>query len=252
MNCNDCRPLIDAHLDEELDVVNDAAVAAHLESCPACAETALRLSDQRRLLREKLTRHRAPADLAALVRAGIPAGRRSPATGGGRVVWFRPAQWTALAALLALTTGGGFFWGRNVADRTALVDAFTSAHARARLTGHVIDVESSDRHTVKPWFAGRVDFAPFVPDLAAQGFPLTGGRLDRVAGGTVATLVYGLRKHGVDLMVWTGAPEPPVGAASHDGFSVFGWTAGDLRYVAVTDASPAELAAFVDCFRGQR
>ena len=120
---------------------------------------------------------------------------------------------------------------------------------RARLTGHVIDVESSDRHTVKPWFAGKVDFAPLVPDLAAEGFPLIGGRLERIGSRTVATLVYGRRKHSIDVHVWSGDPAPLAGTASHDGYSLRGWSAGGLNFTAVSDVAPEELAQLVKLFQ---
>ena len=245
MNCNETRRLLAAHLDEELDVVNDAAVAAHLETCPACAEAALAHTERRGLLQEKLTRHRAPPELAAQIRAALPRTETTAPRGG----WARAM---ALAASLALVGLAGSWWGTRTARADLLVGELTAAHARARLTGHVIDVESSDRHTVKPWFAGRVDFAPFVPDLAAEGFPLAGGRLERLGGRTVATLVYTRRKHSIDLHVWSGAPEPVSGAASRDGYAVLGWRAGGLNYTAVTDAAPKELAAFASLMQAAK
>jgi anti-sigma factor RsiW len=150
----------------------------------------------------------------------------------------------ALAASLAFAASVGSWWGTRAARTDQFVGELTSAHARARLTGHIIDVESSDRHTVKPWFAGRVDFAPLVPDLAAEGFPLAGGRLDRIGGRTVATLVYTRRKHGIDVHVWSGAPDSVTGPVTRDGYAVIGWQSGGLNYAAVTDAAPEELAAF--------
>ena len=242
MNCPEIQRLLGAHLDEELDVVNDAAVAVHLETCPACAEAALVLAELRGLVQEKATRHRAPAGLAAQIRAALPdTARRVPARSGAWWTsgWLQPV---ALAASLALAVLGGFSWGGRAARTEALADELTAAHVRARLAGHMIDVASSDRHTVKPWFAGKVDFAPFVPDLATDGFPLLGGRLERIGGRTVATLVYGRRKHTIDVHVWTGAPAPVAGAFSRDGYSIRGWQKGGLNYTAVSDAAPEDLA----------
>ena len=240
MDCNETRRLLAAHLDEELDVVNDAAVAAHLETCPACAESALAHTEQHRLLQEKLTRHRAPPEFAAQIRAALP--RTEPVAGSRELLaWVRPL---AMAASLGGAALVGSWWGLRTSRADLLVGEMTATHARVRLTGHVIDVESSDRHTVKPWFAGRVDFAPLVPDLAADGFPLTGGRLDRIGGRTVATLVYARRKHSIDVHMWTGAPEPVAGAVMRDGYAVLGWKSNGLNYTAVTDAAQEELAAF--------
>jgi anti-sigma factor RsiW len=238
MNCADVRTLLNAHLDEELDVVNDAAVASHLENCPGCAEIVLRLAEQRELLREKLTRHRAPPELGAQIRAALPV--RAPVT--PILGWTHWARWTALAASCCVLTAFAGYWWRGQQVRTeALGGEITAAHVRARLTGHLIDVESSDRHTVKPWFAGKVDFAPEVPDLAAEGFPLLGGRLERIGERTVATLVYGRRKHTIDVHVWAGEPAPLRGTILRDGYSLRGWSAGGLHFTAVSDTAAEEL-----------
>ena len=248
MNCPEVRNLLSAHLDEELDVVNDAAVAAHLENCPACAEVALALAEQRGLLQEKLTRHQAPPDLVAQIRAALPATSRNMSVASAPS-WFAWSHWGALAACCALAIIGGFSWGGRAARSEMLAAEMTAAHVRARLTGHMIDVESSDRHTVKPWFAGKVDFAPVVPDFAAEGFPLMGGRLERIGERTVATLVYGRRKHSIDVHVWSGDPAPLSRATSRDGYALRGWSAGGLHFSAVTDAAPEELAQLVRLFQ---
>ncbi|MBI2814059.1 MAG: anti-sigma factor [Opitutae bacterium] len=250
MNCPDVRPLLSAHLDEELDVVNDAAVASHLENCPTCAAAALALADQRRRRQEKLTRHRAPAELAAQIRAALPPASR--VTSAAVPWWPGWSRAVPLAAGMALALLAGFSWGGNRARANALAGELTAAHVRARLTGHVIDVASSDRHTVKPWFANKVDFAPFVPDLAAQGFPLAGGRLERLGGRTVATLVYSRRQHSIDLHVWSGGPAPVAAPVRRDGYALVGWRSGDLNYSAVSDVAPEELAAFASLFQAAR
>ena len=248
MNCPEIRNLLNAHLDEELDVVNDAAVAAHLENCPACAGAALVLAEHRGLLQEKLTRHRAPPDLAAQIRAALPASPRTTPTPSA-AWWLGWSRMGALVACCAIALAVGFSWGGRQARFDVVAAEMTAAHVRARLTGHVIDVESSDRHTVKPWFAGKVDFAPVVPDLSAEGFPLIGGRLERIGGRTVATLVYGRRKHSIDVHVWSGAPAPLLHAVSRDGYSLRGWSAGGLNFAAVTDAAPDELVQLARLFQ---
>ncbi|MFI5335956.1 MAG: anti-sigma factor family protein [Opitutales bacterium] len=248
MDCNETRRLLGAHLDEELDVVHDAAVAAHLETCPACSETALALMEQHRLLQEKLTRHRAPQDLAAQIRSALPPAARTvdKPRWTGAPLW---SQLTALAACLLLGGLAGISWGTRHTQAEILLTELTAAHVRARVSGHAVDVESSDRHTVKPWFIGKVDFAPFVPDFADQGYPLLGGRLERVDGHTTATLVYGRRKHSIDLSMWSGAPAPVTGPAVRDGYSLHSWQAGGLNFAAVSDIAPEELAQFVSLVR---
>ena len=169
MNCPEIRNLLNAHLDEELDVVNDAAVAAHLENCPACAGAALVLAEHRGLLQEKLTRHRAPPDLAAQIRAALPASPRTTPTPSA-AWWLGWSRMGALVACCAIALAVGFSWGGRQARFDVVAAEMTAAHVRARLTGHVIDVESSDRHTVKPWFAGKVDFAPVDPTSRRKDF----------------------------------------------------------------------------------
>ena len=244
MDCNDCGRMLGAHLDEELDVVNDAAVAAHLENCPACAEAALLLAEQHRLFQEPASRFPAPPDLAAQIRAALP--RPTPAESAGAGRWWPAGGWrfATLSAGLAVAILGGFFIGVRHERADALASELTEIHVRARLTGHLFDVESTDRHTVKPWFIGKVDFAPFVPDLAADGFPLIGGRLERLVGHTVATMVYRRRLHSIDLHVWSGGPASLSGSLSRDGYSLSGWQSGGLNFAAVSDLAPEEFATF--------
>lgn len=125
------------------------------------------------------------------------------------------------------------------------VSALVDTHVRSLLPGHLIDVASTDRHTVKPWFAGRTDIAPPVPDLTSSGFPLLGGRLDYVQGHSAAALVYGRRRHTINLFIWRAtAGEPARGSAMRDGYAVLHWITGGLSYWAVSDAAPADLDAF--------
>jgi anti-sigma factor RsiW len=124
-----------------------------------------------------------------------------------------------------------------------LADELVSGHIRALQPGHLLDVPSTDRHTVKPWFEGRIDFAPPVPDFAAQGFPLEGGRMDVVGGRSVAVLIYRHDKHPINVFVWPGAV--PAGSSSRQGYGLRQWSAGGLGFHAVSDLDPAELDQFV-------
>lgn len=137
----------------------------------------------------------------------------------------------------------------SAASETA--NAVVDTHVRSMLPGHLMDVQSSDRHTVKPWFAGKIDIAPAVVDLSDKGFPLLGGRLDYVDGHPAAALVYGRRQHTINLFVWRSAgPEAPGGSSSVRGYSLLHWTTGGLSYWAVTDASPSDLEAFREDYVG--
>ena len=115
---------------------------------------------------------------------------------------------------------------------------------RALLSGHVADVASTDRHTVKPWFNGRINFSPPVNDLVQQGFPLVGGRVDYIDGRTVATLVYGRRKHVIDLFVWPSSQAAVSGTQSANGYNVVLWSAAGMSYAAASDLNAAELKQF--------
>ncbi|HVU16933.1 MAG TPA: zf-HC2 domain-containing protein [Candidatus Didemnitutus sp.] len=241
MNCDEARTLLAAHLDGELDVVRDAAVVAHLNHCPACAAQALAHAARRGLVQEKAMRHAAPADL----RAGIVAqlrGTERPVVRPIPVVFLR--QVLPIAAGLVVAGLIGFQWGAAHMRNEAAVDEYTTAYVRGTSTGHSLDVISTDRHTVKPWFVGKIDFAPSVHDFAAQEFPLVGGRLDRVAGQPAAVLVYHRRKHVIDVYVTQGGGSALPAIDKRFGFNLVSWTQDGLRYVAVSDLAASELGDF--------
>lgn len=172
---------------------------------------------------------------------GTPAGGGAPAAALGRSVAIVGA---ALAAL-AVTASLFLLVPRPPAAGSSLIDDLVASHVRAQLSGHDIDVVSSDQHTVKPWFNGRLDYAPPVEDLAANGFALTGGRLDYVDHRRVAVLVYRYRKHVIDVYVMPeqgngAAPAPS--ASTSDGYALASWRASGMIWWAVSDAEPAVLA----------
>jgi anti-sigma factor RsiW len=133
------------------------------------------------------------------------------------------------------------------AERTK--NELVDAHVRSLMPGHLLDVVSSDRHTVKPWFTGKTDIAPAVVDLSERGFPLLGGRLDYVDGHSAATLAYGRRLHTINLFVWRSVgDEPADGSFTVRGYSLLHWTSGGLSYWAISDAAPNELQAFREAY----
>lgn len=152
-----------------------------------------------------------------------------------------------LAAASGLGVGSFLVRGESSNERTT--DALIDAHVRSMLPGHLLDVKSTDRHTVKPWFAGKTDIAPQVFDLSERGFPLIGGRLDYVDGRSVAALVYGRRLHTINLFVSRQTKGGSVnGSLTARGYSVVFWTSNGLRYWAVSDAAPSELEAFREAY----
>lgn len=241
--CADKDHLLHAFHDGELDAANSEAFEAHLKTCAACADALADLQALRGRLAAPGVGPTAPAALrrriAAMLEAEVaPARRRIPAA----VPWGLSGVFGAIAASLAVmmalpATGG--LEAQLVAD-----------HVRSTLALHLVDVATSDRHTVKPWFAGKLDFAPPVADLAAQGFPLVGGRLDYLDGRVVAALVYRRDKHLINLFI---RPAPkglrrPAAAVSHEGYALRRWTENGLEFWAVTDAEPATLAALQAAF----
>jgi anti-sigma factor RsiW len=158
----------------------------------------------------------------------------------------RAAPW-AVAAALVLSVGVGVgLWRASGSGRDAFADQIVDSHVRSLMAGHLLDVNSTDQHTVKPWFSGKLDFSPPVVDLALTGYPLIGGRLDYVGGRPVAALVYKRREHTINVFVSPGrdATEVPAGARSIRGFQVHHWTRAGMSVWAVSDLNDSELTEF--------
>ena len=155
--------------------------------------------------------------------------------------WLAPALAGAVAASLAMVTL------LPPGSESGVDQQLVSSHVRSLQPGHLTDVQTTNQHIVKPWFNGRIDFSPPVPELADRGFPLAGGRLDSIDGKTVAAVVYHRRLHTVNLFVWPakdGADRDFV----KDGFAVREWTRNGLRFAAVSDIPPSELSQFQGLF----
>jgi anti-sigma factor RsiW len=241
--CADQSLLLGGLVDGELDAANTALAEAHVTRCEGCREELERLQAVRSLMAMDGLRRTAPASLRASIAAMpelVPQRTRTTRLPG----WLAPGVVGALAASLAvmvLTPGQ---------TETALDQQLVSSHVRSLQPGHLTDVQTSNQHVVKPWFNGKIDFAPPVPELATEGFPLAGGRLDSIDGKTVAAIVYHRRLHTVNLYVW---PAKGAGERSslEDGFAVSEWSEGGLRFAAVSDIAPKELRQFEQAFRAQ-
>jgi anti-sigma factor RsiW len=238
MTCS--ASLIEAYFDEELDASQRAAVEQHLATCQECSALHQRLTGQRQAIRAAASYYHAPAELRQSIRPAI-----RPPQGEAREM---PWRWLAVAASLLLVAS--LSWNllqlRRRAPESDLADAAVADHVRSLLNDHLTDVASSDQHTVKPWFAGKLDFSPEVKDLAAEGFPLVGGRVDYLAHRRVAALVYRRRQHIIDLFIWPTSSAGAEGPSSRDGYNVVHWTSGSMTYWAVSDVSLPELEHFRD------
>lgn len=237
--CEAVHLLLQAELDGELDAAGSAGLASHLAACDACCVLHGQLGTLSAQLHE-MPRYEVPAELRRAVAALAPRRRRRspwPAWSHAGAFGAGLAAAACVAALLLPRAGP--------ATGSDLVDA----HLRALQPGHLIDMPSSDRHTVKPWFNGRIGISPNVPDLAPQGFPILGGRMDYVGGRPAAVLVYGRRSHVIDVFVQDGATVAAVQTSG--GYNVAHWTSGGLSYRAVSDLNKDELAEFTTLMRTQ-
>lgn len=247
MNCEDIRLLLHAYLDDELGAADGLAVVRHLAECDRCTQRLRAYTRLREDLRKATLYRSAPAALRA---------RIEPQVSRAAVVPRSPRRgWSmALAALAALFVIIAVFAGwqtlqlrRQAGDR--LVAEAVSDHVRSLLPGHLIDVRTSNEHTVKPWFDGRVDFSPQVKDLTAQGFELVGGRLDVLGGREVAALVYRRHLHTINLFQWPGSEQAASASWTRDGYHVLEWNDTGLRFVAVSSVAESDLRAFMHAFR---
>jgi len=249
MNCQDMRLLLHAYLDDELGAADSLAVARHLAGCADCTQRLRAYTRLRDDVRAAGLYRPAPSALRARIAARLPHRADTP-----RVP--RRSWRMALAALAALFVIAAVFAGWQTVQlrrqgSEALVADAVSDHVRSLLPGHLIDVRTSNEHTVKPWFDGRVDFSPQVKDLSAQGFELVGGRLDVLDGKQVAALVYKRHLHTINLFQWPGngtAASPP---RTRDGYHVLEWNDAGLHFVAVSSVAESDLQAFERTFRAE-
>jgi len=231
---------LDAYLDGELAAPDAAELEAHLRACPDCA----RLERRRRALsaavRKHVLRFPAPDTLRARVRTALRADVNR--TGRGRSYW----PGLAVAASLAVVAVGSWQVALRRATGDALADQVLGSHVRSLMPGHLIDVQSSDQHTVKPWFNGKLDFSPPVYDFAGRGFPLIGGRLEYVGGRPVAALVYGRRQHLINVFLWPteGGPTEGRPATTRQGYHLLHWTTPAYCYWVASDLGLPELRDF--------
>ncbi|HEX3954031.1 MAG TPA: hypothetical protein VHW90_10695 [Stellaceae bacterium] len=246
--------LVQAELDGELDAAEAAALAVHRAGCAVCQAAAADLGRARALIGPDLYRPMPDDARARLMVQLAKAQPRVPAAERPR--WFGLVHWwqsaagfglgAACAAALLLTIAAP-----PPAGMPGLTEQVIAGHIRALQPGHLEDVPSTDQHTVKPWFDGRIDFAPPVKNLAAEHFPLIGGRLDYLDGHPVAALVYQRDKHLIDLFVWpaSGDPARPVETAEHQGYNVVHWFADGMALWAVSDLEAKQLREFAEDWR---
>ena len=248
MNCKEIQSMLHAYNDGELDATGSLEVEKHLQTCPECRQAQKNQAVLKKAIAAGAPYFKAPADLrrniiaAASLQTAVeaPAKPRAP-----RWQWNTLTAGLAMAACLMI----GFFMALQLNQRSArgqLLDELASSHVRSLLAAHLMDVVSSNQHTVKPWFDGKIDFAPPVNDLSGQGFPLLGGRLDYIGGRTVAVLVYGKQKHFINLFIWPGpGDEESEVITSRNGYNLVGWSHAGMTFWAVSDVNKNDLIDFL-------
>jgi len=242
--------VIHGYLDGELDLVRSLAVEQHLKDCPVCAQAHREQQALRAAVAGGSLYFNVPKGLEKRVRSAVRQASRAEARAEGR---HRPWNWNwptilypIAAAALVLIIAQPIIMGRSGQNR--LIEEIVSAHVRSVMadTSHLTDVSSSDRHTVKPWFTGKLPFSPPVTDLSAQGFPLIGGRLDYVGDRPVAALVYQRRQHWINLFIWPLTRDTKSGEEvwTQKGYHIIHWTEGSMACWAVSDVSLGDLRLF--------
>jgi len=272
MNCEEAIKLMDGYLDGELDPLTSQTIEQHLRDCRNCEQA---YDTHRALVRaigSAAPYYKAPAELRERIQsslrdeiAELPTRdvardtqplfpRRQPRPRA--ILWETSWNWLALAAaiifaaIIALTLVPRL--QRPRADQF-LATQLIASHVRSLMANHLTDVASSDQHTVKPWLDAKLDFAPPVVDLAGEGFPLVGGRLDYLDNRPVATLVYQRRKHFINLFVWPAASDSAktTKAITHQGYQLLHWVNSDFNYWAVSDVNANDLQTFKHLFEEQ-
>jgi anti-sigma factor RsiW len=249
LNCEFAQTTVHAYFDGELDALRSADFEDHLEICAECNAELKQISALHKRLQESDLFEQASAQLIDRIRTQISGDGKRTKVFAVR----RPFLISAFGALAAAAASIAivFLVFQSRSQGTRITAELIDAHVRSLQPGHLTDVLSTDQHTVKPWFDGKLDFVPPVSDFSEQGFPLVGGRLDIVDGRNVAALVYSRRKHFINVFVWPYRERESnlVGSGSHQGYNWLRWKSGEMEFCLVSDASSTDLRELKDLIR---
>ena len=249
MDCTNTRTLLDTYLDGELDPVRNLEIEEHLHGCARCSQSYSDRQVIRGGLKTESLYFKAPADLEKRIQRSVrqAAKAEKPARWFSES-WFKIATPLTAAALVVLLLVP--YFGDSSSDQL-LTQQVVSSHIRSLMVDHLADVRSTDEHTVKPWFNGKLDFSPPVNDLARDGFPLIGGRLDYLNNRPVAALVYQRDKHVINVFIWPSEKSAPSGAPinTQQGYHVIRWASAGAIFWVVSDLEANQLAKFADLLR---
>jgi len=251
MNCPQARPLIDAYADGELDAAGILELEKHIHDCPACALAWRSAQSLKKALKQDALFFTAPAELRRAIKAELRSQvETKPRWNFQNWNWLTTATTSVATACLALLLTLSLT--RPSAEQR-LTQEIVSSNIRSLMADHMLDVVSTDQHTVKPWFNGKLDFSPPVKDLAAQEFPLIGGRLDYIGGRSVAALIFHRNKHVINLFIWpvNEKDSKPTVVGSIQGYNVIHWTNAGMTFWAVSDLNEKELMEFVQDYEAE-
>jgi anti-sigma factor RsiW len=253
VTCDEATSLIDAWYDGELDAPRSASLERHLEECPKCAALSEARSALSEVLVEHTTRYSAPTSLRKIIEAQMS---RPPAVESrsrqSRPPRMMPWRGLAIAAsfLLFVMVGWNVWLLQSGAPSPNLENEIVADHVRSLMANHLSDVASEDRHTVEPWFMGKLDYSPPVTDLASDGFKLVGGRLDYAGGKPISALVYKRGPHLINVFIWPtregdeALPQPRW--SNENGYHLANWSNGGMTYWAISDVDPTELTRLLN------
>lgn len=253
--CDQWGPVLHGFIDGELDLVRAAELEAHLAGCPDCRAEIERVRGVRQLIGRDGVRFKLPEEVRSVVLSSLAREQAlAPAALQPRPVMASPwsrffrfvREWSFVPSLAALAASAMLFINAP-APQLGIEDQLLASHVQSMLADHLVDVQTSNQHTVKPWFNGRIDFSPPVNDLAKDGFPLVGGRVDYVGGRVVAVLVYRRNGHVINLFIWPQTSGRRA-VSERDGYNMAEWAADGLVFWAVSDVAAGDLAAFRESF----
>ena len=251
MNCELAKTTVHGYFDGELDAVRSAEFERHLEKCVECQTELKDIESLRATFQQSQLYEQASSELRERIRKEL-----AHTSGVRRVTSLSPRRWFLVPAFGVLATAAAvltiiFFVVQSHTESARITAELIDAHVRSLQPGHLIDVQSTDQHTVKPWFDGKLDFIPLVSDYSEQGFTLVEGRLDIVDGHNVAALVYSRRKHFINLFVWPYREKEFTSGSSgsRQGYNWVNWQSGDMRFCLVSDAALSDLDELKDLIR---
>lgn len=246
MNCRDTQNLLDGYCDGELDLVRTLDIERHLQECPGCTQIQQNNQALHAALKDTSLYFKAPPNLHKRLRGASREALKE-------VPRYRVSSWwgasvAAVSACVALLMWVMSSMPSRPAADDVLAQEVVSSHIRSLMVNHLTDVPSSDTHMVKPWFDGKLDFAPPVTDLTTQGFPLVGGRLDYIGNKSVAALVYQRRQHFINLFIWPAndASEGGNKMMTRQGYNVIRWNQSGMTFWLVSDLNLSELQQFTE------